>query len=155
MESENQYQAHCCMATTLFREPSFRAAMPSDYTSTQFGKLVHLMNGSITRTISARRFPLPHWCLFLHGTRVGTWLSTRNEALDLCRILSACCSGNRCISYLSLWAGSFSDGMPLGISGTFNYMLVFQAEHNILIHPFHMFGVAGVFGGSLLVRCGS
>ena len=32
--------------------------------------------------------------------------------------------------------GSFSDGMPLGISGTFNYMLVFQAEHNILMHPF-------------------
>ena len=39
--------------------------------------------------------------------------------------------------------------MPLGISGTFNFMLVFQAEHNILMHPFHMFGVAGVFGGSL------
>ena len=32
---------------------------------------------------------------------------------------------------------------------TFNYMLVFQAEHNILMHPFHMMGVAGVFGGSL------
>ena len=45
--------------------------------------------------------------------------------------------------------GSFSDGMPLGISGTFNFMLVFQAEHNILMHPFHIFGVAGVFGGSL------
>ncbi|MBD2357842.1 photosystem II q(b) protein [Tolypothrix sp. FACHB-123] len=45
--------------------------------------------------------------------------------------------------------GSFSDGMPLGISGTFNFMLVFQAEHNILFHPFHMLGVAGVFGGSL------
>ncbi|WP_017328433.1 photosystem II q(b) protein [Synechococcus sp. PCC 7336] len=45
--------------------------------------------------------------------------------------------------------GSFSDGLPLGISGTFNFMLVFQAEHNILMHPFHMFGVAGVFGGSL------
>ena len=45
--------------------------------------------------------------------------------------------------------GSFSDGMPLGISGQFNYMLVFQAEHNILMHPFHMLGVAGVFGGSL------
>jgi photosystem II P680 reaction center D1 protein len=27
-------------------------------------------------------------------------------------------------------------------------MLVFQAEH-ILMHPFHMAGVAGVFGGSL------
>lgn len=45
--------------------------------------------------------------------------------------------------------GSFSDGMPLGISGTFNFMLVFQAEHNILFHPFHILGVAGVFGGSL------
>ena len=28
-------------------------------------------------------------------------------------------------------------------------MIVFQAEHNILKHPFHMLGVAGVFGGSL------
>jgi photosystem II P680 reaction center D1 protein len=45
--------------------------------------------------------------------------------------------------------GSFSDGMPLGISGTFNFMIVFQAEHNILMHPFHMLGGAGVFGGSL------
>jgi photosystem II P680 reaction center D1 protein len=39
--------------------------------------------------------------------------------------------------------------MPLGISGTFNFMFVFQAEHNILMHPFHMLGVAGVFGGAL------
>ncbi|KAL8200089.1 hypothetical protein R6Q57_011428 [Mikania cordata] len=45
--------------------------------------------------------------------------------------------------------GSFSDGMPLGISGTFNFMIVFQAEHNILMHPFHMLGVVGVFYGSL------
>jgi photosystem II P680 reaction center D1 protein len=28
-------------------------------------------------------------------------------------------------------------------------MFVFQAEHNILMHPFHMAGVAGMFGGSL------
>ncbi|KAH0654240.1 hypothetical protein KY289_031918 [Solanum tuberosum] len=39
---------------------------------------------------------------------------------------------------LSFRLGSFSDGMPLGISGTFNFMIVFQAEHNILMHPFHM-----------------
>ena len=39
--------------------------------------------------------------------------------------------------------------MPLGISGTFNFMLVFQAEHNILMHPFHILGVTGVFGSSL------
>ena len=45
--------------------------------------------------------------------------------------------------------GSFSDAMPLGISGTFNFMLVFQAEHNILMHPFHILGVGAVFGSSL------
>jgi photosystem II P680 reaction center D1 protein len=28
-------------------------------------------------------------------------------------------------------------------------MIVFQAEHNILFHPFHQLGVIGVFGGSL------
>ena len=46
--------------------------------------------------------------------------------------------------------GSFSEGLPLGIAGTFYYMLAFQAQHNILMNPFHMLGVAGVFGGALL-----
>jgi photosystem II P680 reaction center D1 protein len=46
--------------------------------------------------------------------------------------------------------GSFSVGMPLGISGTFNFMLLFQAEHNILMSPFHQLGVMGVLGGSFL-----
>jgi photosystem II P680 reaction center D1 protein len=45
--------------------------------------------------------------------------------------------------------GSFSDGMRLGLSATFNFMSVFQAEHYILMIPFQMLGVAGVFGGSL------
>jgi photosystem II P680 reaction center D1 protein len=45
--------------------------------------------------------------------------------------------------------GSFSDGLPLGIAGTFHFMLAFQADHNILMHPFHMLGVAGIFGGAL------
>lgn len=46
--------------------------------------------------------------------------------------------------------GSFSEGLPLGISGTFHYMLAFQADHNVLMHPLHMAGVIGVFGGALL-----
>jgi photosystem II P680 reaction center D1 protein len=46
--------------------------------------------------------------------------------------------------------GSFSSGMPLGISGTFTFMLQFQADHDILSNPFHQLGVIGVFGGSLL-----
>lgn len=49
----------------------------------------------------------------------------------------------------SIGQGSFSDGLPLGISGTFNFMLVLQAEHNVLMHPLHMIGVMGVFGGAL------
>ena len=49
----------------------------------------------------------------------------------------------------SIGQGSFSDGLPLGISGTFNFMIVLQAEHNVLMHPLHMLGVVGVFGGSL------
>ena len=44
--------------------------------------------------------------------------------------------------------GSFSDGMPLGISRTFNFMLVFQAEHNILMHPFHILNVIRIFSGA-------
>ena len=37
------------------------------------------------------------------------------------------------------------------ISGTFNYKTLSSKiqTHNILMHPFHMLGVAGVFGGSL------
>lgn len=46
--------------------------------------------------------------------------------------------------------GSFSEGLPLGIAGTFHFMFAFQAHHNILMHPFHMLGVAGVLGGALL-----
>jgi hypothetical protein len=39
---------------------------------------------------------------------------------------------------------------PVGVSGTFHFMLGFQANHNILMHPLHALGVAGVFGGALL-----
>lgn len=46
--------------------------------------------------------------------------------------------------------GSFSEGLPLGISGTFHFMFAVQANHNILMHPLHMLGVVGVFGGALL-----
>jgi hypothetical protein len=41
------------------------------------------------------------------------------------------------------------------ISGTFNFMIVFQAEHNILMHPFHMLGsiYASPTAHSTLVGC--
>ena len=49
-----------------------------------------------------------------------------------------------------LGQGGFSEGMPLGISGTFYFMFRLQADHNILMSPFHQLGVIGVFGGALL-----
>ncbi|MGK7890560.1 MAG: Photosystem Q(B) protein 1 [Leptolyngbyaceae cyanobacterium] len=49
-----------------------------------------------------------------------------------------------------LGQGSFSEGMPLGVSGTFHFMLALQAQHNVLMHPLHMLGVTGVLGGALL-----
>ena len=48
-----------------------------------------------------------------------------------------------------LGQGGFSEGMPLGISGTFYFMFRLQAEHNILLSPFHQLGVMGVLGGAL------
>jgi drug/metabolite transporter (DMT)-like permease len=44
--------------------------------------------------------------------------------------------------------GSFSEGMPLGISGAFAFISIFQSEHNILMQPFYILSVAGVFGSS-------
>lgn len=61
-----------------------------------------------------------------------------------------CAAATAVLLAYPLSQGSFSDGFPLGISGQFNFMLVFQAEHNILMSPFHMLGVAGVFGGALI-----
>ncbi|MEM8502829.1 MAG: photosystem II q(b) protein [Cyanobacteria bacterium P01_D01_bin.1] len=46
--------------------------------------------------------------------------------------------------------GGFASGMPLGISGTFTFMLQFQADHNILESPLHQMGVIGVLGGAML-----
>jgi hypothetical protein len=51
--------------------------------------------------------------------------------------------------------------MPLGISGTFNFMLVFQAEHNILMQLFTVavlatstFAITALSIGSVLARGG-
>ncbi|MBL1178440.1 MAG: photosystem II q(b) protein [Pantanalinema sp. GBBB05] len=46
--------------------------------------------------------------------------------------------------------GGFASGMPLGISGTFTFMFLFEAEHHILMNPLHQIGVAGLLGGAFL-----
>jgi photosystem II P680 reaction center D1 protein len=80
------------------------------------------------------------------GTSVSVWVCVRRIAVAYSAPVAA---ATAVFLIYPIGQGSFSDGMPLGISGTFNFMIVFQAEHNILMHPFHMLGVAGVFGGSL------
>jgi hypothetical protein len=68
------------------------------------------------------------------------------------RLALACRSDSRSLQRGG--AKSFADDLALGRgavpSRAVSYAaIVFQAEHNILMHPFHMLGVAGVFGGSL------
>ena len=123
---------------------------PSDYTSTQCGKPVHLMNGFITAahtnwscstsSLASSAYMGREWEL---SYRLGMrpWIFVAYSA--------PVAAASAVFLVYPFGQGSFSDGMPLGISGNFNFMLVFQAEHNILMHPFHMLGVAGVFGGAL------
>ncbi|CAK7324533.1 unnamed protein product [Dovyalis caffra] len=49
------------------------------------------------------------------------------------------------------WEPSFRLGMCPWIDVAYSapIAMTIVAEHNILMHPFHMLGVAGVFGGSL------
>ena len=107
------------------------------------------MNGLQRRPLSVGLLPLPDRHFRLHGPPVE--LSYRlGMRPRICVAYSAPLSAAMAVFLVYPFGqGSFSDGMPLGISGTFNFMLVFQAEHNIPMHPFHMLGVAGVFGGSL------
>ena len=74
-------------------------------------------------------------CSLLHGSN-GIKLPFRYASLDFRSFLCSS-SSNSCILNYPIGQGSFSDGMPLGISGTFNFMLVFQAEHNILMHQLY------------------
>lgn len=80
---------------------------------------------------------------------MGIQFQIRYETMDIVAFSAPVVAAFAVFVVYPIGQASFSDGMPLGISGTFNFMLVFQAEHNILMHPFHILGVAGVFGGSL------
>uniref|UniRef100_A0A803MRJ1 Photosystem II protein D1 n=1 Tax=Chenopodium quinoa TaxID=63459 RepID=A0A803MRJ1_CHEQI len=115
-----------------------------------FGSLLYGNNiflGAIIPTSEAIEL---HFYPIWEAASVDEWLYNSGfyELIVLHFLLGvACCMGREWT--LSFRLGSFSDGMPLGIAGIFSLMIVFQAKHNILMHPFHMLGVAGVFGGSL------
>jgi photosystem II P680 reaction center D1 protein len=144
------YPALCFMETTSSQEPSFQVRTQSDYTSIPSGKQHHLTSGCTTAVLTSWLSSTS--CIGVFAYMGREWeLSYRLGMRPwICVAYSAPVAAASAVFLVYPFGqGSFSDGMPLGISGTFNYMLVFQAEHNILMHPFHMLGVAGVFGGSL------
>ena len=118
-------------------------------TSTPSGKPLLLMSGSTTVVLTNSSFSTSSSASFatwvVSGNSLIVWVCVLGSVLHTAAPVAA---ASAVFLVYPFGQGSFSDGMPLGISGTFNYMLVFQAEHNILMHPFHMLGVAGVFGGS-------
>ncbi|KAK7321883.1 hypothetical protein VNO80_35458 [Phaseolus coccineus] len=106
----------------------------------------NIISGAIIPTSAAIGL---HFYPIWEAASVDEWLYNGGpyELIVLHFLLGVACYMGR--EWELSFSSGFSDGMPLGISGTFNFMIVFQAEHNILMHPFHMLGVAGVFGGSL------
>jgi len=66
--------------------------------------------------------------VFCYMGRVGTKLQIRDAAMVAVAYSAPVAAATAVFLIYPLGQGSFSDGMPLGISGTFNFMLVFQAE---------------------------
>ena len=151
MESENQYQDHSSTETTSFPEQSCHPQTQSDSISTQSGKPAQWMNGSTTEDHISSLYSTSSSVLSAYMGRQWELIVTDLGMRPwICVAYSAPVSAAFAVFLVYPFGqGSFSDGMPLGISGTFNFMFVFQAEHNILMHPLHMAGVAGMFGGAL------
>jgi hypothetical protein len=151
MVSANRSLVLYCTETTSSPVQSFPPPTPLDlHFYPDLGSSQPRRMAVQRRTLPTGHLPLPPRLLLLPRSSVGIELPLRNASLDLRRLRRSSVSA-ACAVFLvyPIGQGSFSDGMPLGISGTFNFMFVFQAEHNILMHPFHMLGVAGVFGGAL------
>ena len=150
MASVNPSLVHSCTVTTSSLVQLFPLPTQLVFTSILFGKLhrltSNLYNGGPFQLV------VFHFLIGIYAYMGREWeLSYRLGMRPwICVAYSAPVAAASAVFLVYPFGqGSFSDAMPLGISGTFNYMLVFQAEHNILMHPFHMLGVAGVFGGSL------
>ncbi len=100
--------------------------------------------------------------LFLYGWANDAWLQDPTHVRPSSQVLSsqhlstgrqACVLGLQLLTPLQLLLlqlfiiypigqGSFSDGMPLGISGTFNFMLVSKLSITSCWYTHHMLGIA-------------
>ena len=128
------------MVTTSSQVQLFHHPTQSDYTSTQCGK--QLLSMSASYNGGPYQLVIFHFLIGISAYMGRQWeLSYRLGMRPwICVAYSAPVSAAFAVFLVYPFGqGSFSDGMPLGISGTFNFMFVFQAEHNILMHPFHMY----------------
>ena len=152
MASVNPSLVHSCMVTTSSLVQLFLLPTQLDSTSIPSGKSrIDSMNGSYNG--GPYQLVVFHFLIGVFAYMGREWeLSYRLGMRPwICVAYSAPVAAASAVFLVYPFGqGSFSDGMPLGISGTFNYMLVFQAEHNILMHPFHMLGESQV---SSVVLC--
>ena len=122
MELENQSQAPSCGATNMNSAPSYPVDRSLAFVpSGEAGSLDEwLYNGGPYQLVSSL-----HWRLLLHGSGVGTQLSTGNETMDFRSLLAPVAAASAVFLVYPFGQGSFSDGMPLNFR-TFNFMLVFR-----------------------------
>ena len=138
------------METTSLAGQSSRLPMPSVCTFTQSGKLHHSMNGSTTvdptnlwssTFSSVSSYMGREWELsYRLGMRPWIFVACTPHQWLLQQLYSLSTLSDRALSLMECRWASAERSTTCWSS---------QAEHNILMHPFHMLGVAGVFGGSL------
>ena len=115
-----------------------RIVIPLDYSSIQFGNLQHSMNGFTTVIHTNSQF------FTSLQVQLARWVENGNSLSDY-----LCVHGSfQRIPHLLQLDQLFSLQIQQVKVSTLNFMFVFQAEHNILMHPFHIMDVAAVFGGS-------
>ncbi|KAF6152374.1 hypothetical protein GIB67_006610 [Kingdonia uniflora] len=136
------------LTTTSVFIIAFIAAAPVDIDGIRepvFGSLLYGNNiifGAIIPTFAAIDL---HFYPIWEAASVDEWLYNGGpyELIVLHFLLAPVAAATAIFLIYPIGQGSFSNDMPQGISGTFNFMIIFQAEHNILMHPLHMLGVAG------------
>ncbi|KAH1113904.1 hypothetical protein J1N35_007282 [Gossypium stocksii] len=116
-----------------------------------FGSLLYgnnIISGAIIPTSTAIGL---HFYPIWEAASVDEWLYNGDpyELIVLHFLLGVACYMGR------EWELSFHLGMRPWITVAYSALVAAAtvAEHNILMHPFHMFGVAGVFGGSYSMLC--
>ena len=148
--SVNPLLVHFYMVTTSSLVLLFLVQMQLVYTSTPSGSLLLLMSGCITVVLSNSLSSTSSSSIYAYMGREWELSYRLGMRPWICVAYSAPVAAASAVFLVYPFGqGSFSDAMPLEHLWYVQLYACVPAEHNILMHPFHMLGVAGVFGGSL------